>query len=134
MRYLINASVVLGFTLAGALLPAQAQGTAPGGMSMSPNMPMPGMHAAADTDETRAFHKSNDDMMRGMDVPLTGQADQDFVASMVPHHQGAVDMAQIELKYGKDPELRALAQAIIKAQQVEIAQMKHWQATHPATH
>ncbi len=62
---------------------------------------------------------------------MTGNADQDFVAGMLPHHAGAVDMAKIELQYGKDPEMLQLARAIISAQQKEIAQMQAWQAKHP---
>lgn len=65
-----------------------------------------------------------------MTANLTGDADKDFAGLMLPHHQGAVEMAQIELQYGKDPVLRALAEAIVKAQQDEIALMKKWQADH----
>lgn len=101
---------------------------------MPMNMPMD--HSAhmtppAENEVTRAFHKSDDDMMRGMGAPLSGDADRDFVSSMVPHHQGALDMARIELQYGRDPEMRALAESIIKSQQPEIDQMQHWQAAHP---
>ena len=85
---------------------------------------------SADTEQTRALKQADDEMMRRMDVPLTGDADRDFVATMLPHHQGAVDMARIELQYGHDPELRALAEAIIKAQMHEIALMIRWQETH----
>jgi uncharacterized protein (DUF305 family) len=63
-------------------------------------------------------------------APMTGNADRDFVGMMLPHHQGAVAMAQTELKYGKDPELRQMARDIIAAQDKEISQMQHWQATH----
>jgi uncharacterized protein (DUF305 family) len=49
---------------------------------------------------------------------------------MIPHHQAAVDMAQAELKYGKDPEIRKLSQDIIAAQNKEIAQMQAWLAAH----
>jgi uncharacterized protein (DUF305 family) len=71
-------------------------------------------------------------MMMDMDgMSMTGDADRDFVAMMIPHHQGAIDMAKVELQYGKDPQLRALAEAIVKAQEEEIAEMKKWQAAHP---
>ena len=63
-------------------------------------------------------------------APLTGDADKDFVSKMIPHHAGAIDMAKTELQYGKDPELRALAQGIVAAQEKEIGQMKEWQAQH----
>jgi uncharacterized protein (DUF305 family) len=64
-------------------------------------------------------------------VPMTGDADRDFVAMMIPHHQGAIDMAQFELRHGKDPALRRLATEIVEAQKKEIAMMKRWQTTHP---
>jgi uncharacterized protein (DUF305 family) len=59
-----------------------------------------------------------------MDVPPSGNYDRDFAAMMIPHHQGAVDMARIELQFGSDPVLRRLAQAIIVEQLQEIEVMK----------
>jgi uncharacterized protein (DUF305 family) len=50
---------------------------------------------------------------------------------MIPHHQGAIDMARVELANGKDPALRTMAQDIIKAQEGEIATLKGWLSTHP---
>ena len=63
-------------------------------------------------------------MMAGMDVKPSGDVDADFVAMMVPHHQGAIDMAQAELRYGRNEQLRRLAQEIIVTQQEEIAAMR----------
>ena len=57
-------------------------------------------------------------------APMNGHPDHDFAAMMIPHHQGAVDMAKIELLYGKDPVLRRLAQEIIVTQASEIAVMR----------
>jgi Domain of unknown function (DUF305) len=63
-------------------------------------------------------------MMADMAAAPTGDIDRDFVAMMVPHHQGAIDMAQIILRYGKNEQLKRLAQEIIVTQQQEIAAMK----------
>ena len=56
----------------------------------------------------------------------SGNADRDFASMMIPHHQGAIDMAKAELLYGKDPRMRRLAQEIIVDQQSEIEAMKLW--------
>jgi len=69
-------------------------------------------------------HTAMDRMMRGMDAAPTGDVDKDFVAMMEPHHQGAIDMAVSELRYGKNPQLRRIAQEIIIEQQQEIAAMR----------
>ena len=74
----------------------------------------------------RAYQDANTKMHEAMSVAFTGDADRDFIIGMIPHHQGAVDMARIVLENGNDPEIRKLAQAIIKAQQKEIAQMQAW--------
>jgi hypothetical protein len=63
-------------------------------------------------------------MMADMTVKPTGDVDRDFVAMMVPHHQGAVDMAKAELRYGHNEQLRRLAQEIVANQQQEIAAMR----------
>lgn len=98
-----------------------------------PGHTMPGMAApAADASpSTKAFKAADEKMMTDMNRPMTGNADQDFVAGMLPHHNGAVDMARVEIQYGKDPEMLRLARGIIAAQEKEIAQMKEWQRKHP---
>jgi uncharacterized protein (DUF305 family) len=78
----------------------------------------------------KAFMQAMQTMMKDMHAMPSGDADKDFVAMMLPHHQGAVDMAKVELQYGKDPALRELANSIIAAQEKEIAMMKTWQAQH----
>lgn len=73
-----------------------------------------------------AFAKANAATHSAMNIEFTGNADVDFAKGMIPHHQGAVEMAKIVLEFGKDPELRKLAEDIIKAQETEIAFMKSW--------
>jgi uncharacterized protein (DUF305 family) len=80
---------------------------------------------------TLAFMEANARMHADMNVPFTGDADVDFIAGMIPHHQGAVEMAQIVLEHGDDPEVRKLAEAIIAAQKAEIAWMTGWLAKNP---
>jgi hypothetical protein len=65
-----------------------------------------------------------DKMMAGMDVKPTGDVDTDFAAMMIPHHQGAIDMAQAELRYGHNEQLRRIAQEIVVEQQQEITAMR----------
>ena len=83
---------------------------------------------AAPSTEESAFLQENDAamarMMNDMAVKPTGDIDRDFVAMMSPHHQGAIDMAVIELRYGKNEQLRRIAQEIIVDQMQEIAAMK----------
>ncbi|RYY65406.1 MAG: DUF305 domain-containing protein [Chitinophagaceae bacterium] len=66
-----------------------------------------------------------------MDAPSRGNNDQDFAAQMRIHHQGAVDMAQLELAQGKDEQLRSMAQQIVQGQQAEIAQFDRYLAVNP---
>lgn len=63
-------------------------------------------------------------MMAAMEIKASGNVDRDFVAMMAPHHQGAIDMAQAELRYGHNEQLRRLAQEIIVTQQQEIVAMR----------
>ncbi|NUU66411.1 DUF305 domain-containing protein [Enterobacteriaceae bacterium BIT-l23] len=73
--------------------------------------------------------RMHDEMMAAMNEQ---DPDRAFARGMLAHHIGAVEMAQTQLKYGKDPEMRRLAESVIAAQQQEINQMKAWLKAHPA--
>lgn len=98
------------------------------GPAVAAEMAMPMKHGAA----AGTFQADNEAamaaMMKGMSVKPSGNPDKDFARMMLAHHQGAIAMAQLELKYGKDPEMRALATAIVAAQEKEIALMQGWLA------
>lgn len=65
-------------------------------------------------------------MQQAMSLTYTGNADVDFVKAMIPHHQGAIDMAKTVLAFGKDPEVKKMAESIIKAQEAEISLFTEW--------
>ena len=77
---------------------------------------------------TREFRAVNDRMHRDMAIRFTGNADRDFAAAMIPHHQGAIEMARIQLRHGTDPGMRKLAEEVIAAQQAEIARLRAFHA------
>ncbi|VIO79899.1 hypothetical protein CI1B_82330 [Bradyrhizobium ivorense] len=113
--------------LGAALLGARvlfALAVSPAAMAQEANHPV----QAGQSAEERAFLAENDTamtkMMNDMAAKPTGDVDRDFVAMMTPHHQGAIDMAVIELRYGKNEQLRRIAQEIIVDQQQEIQAMK----------
>jgi hypothetical protein len=98
-----------------------------GGAGPAPTAAQPATTAPSVTDESSFLAENNaamDKMMAGMNVKPTGDVDADFVAMMIPHHQGAIDMALAELRYGKNEQLRRIAQEIIVDQQQEIAAMR----------
>ena len=108
----------------------QMHGGMHGGMQHGDAGSMHGANASAKGDQgpsSLAFNAVNAKMHEGMNITFSGNADRDFVQGMIPHHQGAVDMAKIVLAFGKDPEVRKLAEGIIKAQEEEIAWMQSWQ-------
>lgn len=80
-----------------------------------------------------AMHLSMNRMDSGMkSAPMNGNVDHDFAAMMMPHHQGAIDMAKAELIYGKDPVMRRLAEEIVVDQQSEIEAMQLWLSKNSA--
>ena len=119
--------VCSGIALSAVAFSANAQPA--GAMPMDHSGMSHAMDAAA-SPSTEAYRQGGEKMMKDMDAPYTGDADQDFVSHMIAHHEGAVSMAQAELKHGKDPALKKMARDIIKAQQQEIVFMKKWQAQH----
>ena len=101
------------------------------------SMPMSGTDPAAmqqmmqdmmpknsDAPSTKDFKEVDMRMMTNMHVAFTGDPDVDFRKHMIPHHQGAVDMAKVALKHAKDPETRKMAENIIKDQEREIGEMQ----------
>jgi uncharacterized protein (DUF305 family) len=93
-------------------------------------------NAANISPAAKAFTEANAKMHKDMTITFSGNADVDFARGMIPHHQGAIDMAEIVLKFGKDVSVKKLANEIIAAQKKEIAQMQAWLArngSQPAT-
>lgn len=113
----------LSFALAAALiaLPAAAQQGHQGHAA-------PAARGAQQPASTREFRAAGERMHRDMAIAYTGNADRDFAADMIPHHQGAIDMARVVLRHGSDPEIRALAENVIRAQEAEIAQLRGYLA------
>jgi uncharacterized protein (DUF305 family) len=105
---------------------AQAPSAMPHAASTPEGVMQQGNMASTDLKQT---------MMMGMEgmqkMPMSGDTDKDFVMMMKMHHQQALNMAEMELKHGKSPEVKAMAKRIIAAQKKEIAQFDRWLAKHP---
>jgi uncharacterized protein (DUF305 family) len=85
-----------------------------------------------DSSATREFKAVHAKMMRKMAMPFTGDPDVDYRMHMIPHHQGAIDMARVALRHAKEPWTRQDAEAVIVAQQQEIYQFQNWLARRGA--
>ena len=75
-----------------------------------------------------ALMEASDRKHANIMVARTGTIHADISKGMIPHHQAAIDMAKVQLEFGKDPAIRAIAEEVIKAQEAEIATMKAWLA------
>ncbi len=86
----------------------------------------PSAAQATDAPSTRELNEANAVMHKAMDITYTHDADIDFLRGMIAHHRGAVDMARVQLRYGRDARVTRMAQEIIRAQELEIAWMEKW--------
>ncbi|MFL5163607.1 MAG: DUF305 domain-containing protein [Microvirga sp.] len=75
---------------------------------------------------TQGYRQANETMHRNMDITFSGDSDVDFVRGMIPHHQGAIDMAKVALQHTKDEQIRKWATEVIREQEREIAEMQTW--------
>jgi uncharacterized protein (DUF305 family) len=122
MKTSISIAAMAALFLAGA--PAMAQQSHSGHDGHAAH----GKSAPAPASAKEAYEAANAKMHKDMAIDYAGDADRDFARGMIPHHQGAIDMAKVVLQYGKDPEIRKLAEEIVAAQEKEIAWMKEWLA------
>ena len=119
----MNIKVLLGAAAAGAIAVFAFTQMQSGQMPAGHDMSKMEQSASSENDSTKAFGAAMGTMMKSMMMAPSGIPDQDFVKGMIPHHQGAIDMAKIEKQFGKDPDMLKLADAIIGAQTSEISFM-----------
>ena len=82
--------------------------------------------SAKDTAATKAYRAANEKMHKDMDQRFSNDPDVDFIRGMIPHHQGAIDMAKVVLQYGKNEQTRKWANDIVREQAREISEMQAW--------
>lgn len=82
--------------------------------------------SAQQSTASKGYMDAMSKMQAGMPKVHNSDPDVDFAQMMIPHHQGAIDMAKVEIQYGKDPTLRAMAEKMIKDQEKEIADLEKW--------
>jgi uncharacterized protein (DUF305 family) len=122
-KTLHHLTVALALAVALTVAPAMAQ-------------PSQGMqHDMPNTPASRAYMQSMETMNKAMmSQPMTGDADRDFASMMRSHHQAAVDMAKVEIQYGKDPAMKKVAEKVVADQSKEIKELDTWLDRHPAQH
>jgi uncharacterized protein (DUF305 family) len=122
-KTLHHLTVALALAVALTVAPAMAQ-------------PSQGMqHDMPNTPASRAYMQSMETMNQAMmSQPMTGDADRDFASMMRSHHQAAVDMAKVEIQYGKDPAMKKVAEKVVTDQSKEIKELDTWLDRHPAQH
>jgi len=122
-KTLHHLTLALALSVALAAAPAMAQQS----QGMQHDMP--------NTPASRAYMQSMEKMNKAMmSQPMTGDADHDFASMMRSHHQAAVDMAKVEIQYGKDPAMKKMAEKVVADQSKEIKQLDTWLDRHPAQH
>jgi uncharacterized protein (DUF305 family) len=118
---LVLASTALVLLIAGAIAVAASHSGSHG---------HDGYHEHMDNPAVQAHLQANERMHSGMAIEFSGNADIDFARGMIPHHEGAIDMANVVLEHGSDPAIRELAEEIIAAQEAEIAFLREWLGQH----
>ena len=124
---LVLVSTALVLLVAGAIAVAASHS---GGHGHDAHGGHDGHHEHMDNPAVQAYVEANERMHSGMAIEFSGNADIDFARGMIPHHEGAIDMANVVLEHGSDPAIRELAEEIIAAQEAEIAFLREWLEQH----